>query len=110
MQSLMFLGSFVQKLSKKNLWGVCSTPLGKGRVKSPALVNDYWTAIDTTVTDESKHFLALLGRPSIAIVCIYPNVIANLRFPAGASECKCRVRPRRPLVEIVSVQKFDHLN
>ena len=28
---------------------------------SPALVNDYWTVIDTTVTDGSKHFLALLG-------------------------------------------------
>ena len=32
MQSLMFLACFVQKLSKKNLWGVSSTPLGKGRV------------------------------------------------------------------------------
>ena len=30
-------------------------------LKSPALVNDYWTVIDTTVTDGSKHFLALLG-------------------------------------------------
>ena len=27
MQSLMFLGCFDQKLSKKNLWGVGSTPL-----------------------------------------------------------------------------------
>ena len=26
MQSLMFLGCFVQKLSKKNLWGFRSTP------------------------------------------------------------------------------------
>ena len=32
MQSLMFLACFVRKLSKKNLWGVSSTPLGKGRV------------------------------------------------------------------------------
>ena len=32
MQSLMFLDCFVEKLSKKNLWGVGSTPLGKGRV------------------------------------------------------------------------------
>ena len=33
MQSLMFLACFVQKLSKKNLWGVGSIPLsGKGRV------------------------------------------------------------------------------
>ena len=30
-------------------------------LKSPALVNDYWTVIDTTVTDGSKQFLALLG-------------------------------------------------
>ena len=30
-------------------------------LKSPALVNDSWTVIDTTVTDGSKHFLALLG-------------------------------------------------
>ena len=29
-------------------------------LKSPALVNDYWVLIDTTVTDGSKHFLALL--------------------------------------------------
>ena len=30
-------------------------------LKSPALVKDYWTVIDTTVTDGIKHFLALLG-------------------------------------------------
>ena len=30
-------------------------------LKSPALANDYWTVINTTVTDGSKHFLALLG-------------------------------------------------
>ena len=29
-------------------------------LKSPALVNDYWTVINTTVTEGSKHFL--LGR------------------------------------------------
>ena len=29
-------------------------------LKSPALVNDYWTVINTTVTEGSKHFLALL--------------------------------------------------
>ena len=26
-------------------------------LKSPALVNDYWTVINTTVTEGSKHFL-----------------------------------------------------
>ena len=30
-------------------------------LKSPALVNDYWTVINSTVTEGSKHFLALLG-------------------------------------------------
>ena len=30
-------------------------------LKSPALVNHYWTVIDTTVSDGSKPFLALLG-------------------------------------------------
>ena len=34
MQSLMLLACFVQKLSKKNLWGFGSTPLSKGRVKT----------------------------------------------------------------------------
>ena len=34
MQSLMFLESFVLKLSKKNLWGgLLDPPHGKGRVK-----------------------------------------------------------------------------
>ena len=33
MQSLMFLGCFDQKLSKKNLWGIGPTLLGTGRVK-----------------------------------------------------------------------------
>ena len=32
MQSLMFLACFVEKSSKKNLWGFGSTPFGKGRV------------------------------------------------------------------------------
>ena len=26
-------------------------------LKNPALVNDYWTVINTTVTEDSKHFL-----------------------------------------------------
>ena len=30
-------------------------------LKSPALANDYWTVINTTITEGSKHFLALLG-------------------------------------------------
>ena len=33
MQSLMFLDCFVQKLSKKNLWGSVRPPFGKERVK-----------------------------------------------------------------------------
>ena len=33
MQSLIFLDCFVRRESKKNLWGVDSAPLGKGRVK-----------------------------------------------------------------------------
>ena len=33
MQSLMFLDYFVQKLSKKNLWGSVPPPLAKGKVK-----------------------------------------------------------------------------
>ena len=51
MQSLMFLDCFVQKLSKKNFWGVSSTsaphPLGKGKVKDPIFVGfenrNVWT-------------------------------------------------------------------
>ena len=30
-------------------------------LKSPALVNDYWTVINTTVTEGSKHFLLRRG-------------------------------------------------
>ena len=31
-------------------------------LKSPALVNDYWTVINTTVNEGSKHFLLGRGR------------------------------------------------
>ena len=40
MPSLMFLSCFDQKLSKKNLWGVDSTPLGKGKVSSLNMGNN----------------------------------------------------------------------
>ena len=41
MQSFMFLACFVQKVSKKNLWGV-RTPFGKERVKPlRAIVSEY---------------------------------------------------------------------
>ena len=40
-------------------------------LKNPALVNDYWTVINTTVTEGSKHFLSLLGLPLIAVACIH---------------------------------------
>ena len=33
MQSLMFPDCFVQKLSKENLWELCSSPPDKGMVK-----------------------------------------------------------------------------
>ena len=32
-------------------------------LKSPALVNDYWTVINTSVTEGSKHFLLRRGQP-----------------------------------------------
>ena len=35
----MFLDCFDQKVSKKIIWGVGSTPLGKGRVKIIATCN-----------------------------------------------------------------------
>ena len=39
MPSLMFLGCFDQKLSKKNFWGVGSTPLVKEGLKGKDLVS-----------------------------------------------------------------------
>ena len=49
MQSLMFLGSFDQKLSKKNLWESVR-PLGKGSVKN------------THSSDQLTHLLNLINQ------------------------------------------------
>ena len=51
MQNLMFL-IFLKKLSKKNLWGVGSTPLGTGRVKRiPAETLSHLSCVGMSIRD-----------------------------------------------------------
>ena len=40
-------------------------------LKSPAFVNDYWTVINTTVTEGNKHFPVLFEWLLIAVACIH---------------------------------------
>ena len=56
MQSLMFLGCFDQKLSKKNLWrvGLTPPPLGTGRVKNPNSVHTNRPLLECIADENNK--------------------------------------------------------
>ena len=65
MQSLMFLGSFDQKLSKKNLWGVGSSPLVKEGLKE-------W------IRNKLKVLASLSGQLGIKAAESLPGIIGGI--------------------------------